>query len=161
MVHLNSLLRYRLGISSAREVVIGRDGWLFYTADQILEQHTGANIFTGDQLEQWVRQLEVDRDWLAKRRIHMLILIAPEKSTIYPEMLPDYPRAPNATTRLDQLAARMTRSDLDFIDPRAELLKAKARGLQVYFEGDTHWTQRGALVAYSIVMDHVRKGGGL
>jgi alginate O-acetyltransferase complex protein AlgJ len=156
LVHLNSMVRYALGLSSAKEVVIGSDGWLFYTADQILEQHTGANVFDHEELERWVRQMEADRDWLAKRGISLLILIAPEKSTIYPEKLPDYPRRPGATTRLDQLAERLRQSNLDFVDPRAELLKAKERGVQVYFEGDSHWTQRGAFIVYSIVMDHVR-----
>src|SRR3974390_235411 len=84
LVHWNSMARYALGISSAKEVVIGSDGWLFYTADQILEQHTGANVFDHDALEHWVRQMEADRDWLAERGIRLLILIAPEKSTIYP-----------------------------------------------------------------------------
>lgn len=157
LVHLNSMVRYAFGISSAKEVVIGSDGWLFYTADQILEQHTGANVFDRDGLEHWVQQMEADRDWLAKRGISLLILIAPEKSTIYPEKLPDYPPPRGASTRLDQLAERLRQSNLDFVDPRAELLKAKERGLRVYFEGDSHWTQRGALVAYSLVMDHVRK----
>src|SRR5689334_3188133 len=63
LVHWNSLLRYALGISSAKEVVIGSDGWLFYTADQILEQHTGANTFEHDELEHWVQQMVADRDW--------------------------------------------------------------------------------------------------
>jgi hypothetical protein len=157
LVHWNSLLRYALGISSAKEVVIGSDGWLFYTADQILEQHTGANTFKHDELERWVRQMEEDRDWLAKRGVHLLILIAPDKNTIYPEKLPDYPRRPGVLTRFDELADRLRRSDLDFVDPRAELLKAKDRGFKVYFEGDSHWTQRGAFIAYSLVMDHVRK----
>lgn len=157
LVHLNSRLRYALGISSAKEVVIGSDGWLFYTADRILEQHTGADVFTDDELERWVQQMEADRDWLAKRGIHLLILIAPDKNTIYPEKLPDYPRRPGVATRLDQLAARLRRSDLDFVDPRSALLKAKQGGLKVYFEGDSHWTQRGAFIAYSLVMDHVRK----
>jgi alginate O-acetyltransferase complex protein AlgJ len=46
LVHFNSLVRYRLGLSSTRDVVIGKDGWLFYTADKLMEQHTGADLFT-------------------------------------------------------------------------------------------------------------------
>src|ERR1700730_3726343 len=36
LVHLNSLLRYRLGLSSTRDVVVGKDGWLFYTANKLM-----------------------------------------------------------------------------------------------------------------------------
>jgi alginate O-acetyltransferase complex protein AlgJ len=155
LVHLNSLVRYRLGLSSTREVVIGKDGWLFYTADKLMEQHTGADIFTAAELEGWVRQMEADRDWLARRGIAFYVVIAPDKNTIYPEKLPDYPRG--AVTRIDQLAARLRSSDLEFIDPREELFRVKAAGEMVYTPGDTHWSERGAFVAYQMLMDRVRK----
>lgn len=155
LVHLNSLVRYRLGLSSTREVVVGKDGWLFYTADKLMEQHTGADVFTPAELENWVKQMEADREWLAKRGIAFYIMIAPDKNTIYPEKLPDYPRG--AITRIDQLAARLRNSKLEFIDPRAELFRVKAAGEMVYTPGDTHWTERGAFVAYQMLMDRIRK----
>jgi alginate O-acetyltransferase complex protein AlgJ len=154
-VHLDSLIRYQLGVSSADDVVIGKDGWLFYTADDILGEHTGTDIFTPAELEDWVQMMEADRDWLAQRGIAFYILIAPEKNTIYPEMLPDYPRG--KVTRIDQLAARLQHSGLEFIDPRQELFRAKAAGRMVYFAGDTHWLEPGAFVAYGMLMKHIRK----
>jgi alginate O-acetyltransferase complex protein AlgJ len=157
LVHANSLLHYRFGISTSKDVVIGKDGWLFYTADRILEQHTGADIFKPDDLDKWVRQMEADRDWLAQRNIAFYMVAAPDKNTIYPEKLPDYPRPRNATTRLDQLTARLERSTLDFINPKAALLAAKQKNIQVYFEGDSHWTQRGAFIAYELLMERIRK----
>jgi alginate O-acetyltransferase complex protein AlgJ len=156
LVHFNSLLRYRMGISTNKDVVVGQDGWLFYAADKILEQHTGTNIFRSDELENWVRQMEKNRDWLEKRGIAFLVLVAPDKTTIYPEKLPDFPRRPGSPTRLEQLVARLRTSTLDFVDPRTALLEAKELGYKVYFEGDTHWTQRGALIAYSLLMERVR-----
>src|SRR5712671_146857 len=157
LVHANSLLHYRLGISTSKDVVIGKDGWLFYTADRILEQHTGADVFKPDELDKWVRQIEADRDWLEQRNIAFYIVAAPDKNTIYPEKLPDYPRPRNATTRLDQLSSRLERSTLEFINPKAALLAAKQNNVQVYFEGDSHWTQRGAFIAYEMLMERVRK----
>jgi len=155
LVHFNSLLRYRLGLSSTKDVVVGKDGWLFYTADKLMEQHSGADVFTPAELENWVGKMEANRDWLAKRGIAFYIMIAPDKNTIYPEKLPDYPRG--AVTRIDQLAARLRNSDLEFIDPREELFRVKAAGEMVYTPGDTHWNERGAFVAYRMLMDRVRK----
>jgi alginate O-acetyltransferase complex protein AlgJ len=155
MVHVNSLMRFKLGLSSTKDIVIGRDQWLFYTADKIMEQHTGADIFTPTELEHWVRLMEAYRDWLAARNIAFYILIAPEKNTIYPEKVPDYPRS--AITRIDQLAERLRNSNLEFIDPREQLFESKAAGETIYFAGDTHWTERGAFVAYRMLMDEVRK----
>jgi alginate O-acetyltransferase complex protein AlgJ len=155
LVHLNSLVRYRLGLSSTRDVVVGKDGWLFYTADRLMEQHTGIDIFTPVELENWVKQMEADRAWLAKRGITFYIMVAPDKNTIYPEKLPDYPRG--AVTRIDQLVARLRNSDLEFIDPRDELFRVKAAGEMVYTPGDTHWSERGAFVAYQMLMDRIRR----
>lgn len=153
-VHLDSLIKYQLGVSTASDVVIGKDGWLFYTADNLLAEHTGTDIFTPAQLEDWVRVMEADRDWLAQRGIAFYILIAPDKNTIYPEMLPDYPRG--KVTRIDQLAARLRRSSLEFIDPRQQLFRAKAAGKMVYFAGDSHWLEPGAFVAYRMLMQRIR-----
>lgn len=155
LVHLNSLIRFRLGLSSTKDVVVGTDGWLFYTADKLMEQHTGADIFTPAELENWVKSMETTRDWLAKRGVAFYVLISPDKNTIYPEKLPDYPRG--AVTRIDQLAARLRTSSLEFIDPREELFEAKAKGEMVYTPGDTHWTERGAFVAYEKLMKVVKK----
>jgi alginate O-acetyltransferase complex protein AlgJ len=153
LVHLNSLIRYELGVSSNKDVIVGKDGWLFYTADDLMGQHIGANIFTPEELEHWVQVMETDRDWLAKRGIAFYIVVAPDKNTIYPEKLPDYPRG--AVTRIDQLAARLKRSTLEFIDPRERLFRAKAAGEMVYFAGDTHWLTRGAFVAYEMLMERI------
>jgi alginate O-acetyltransferase complex protein AlgJ len=155
LVHFNSLMRYRLGLSSSKEVVVGKDGWLFYTADKLMEQHTGADIFTPVELDNWVKQMEANRDWLARRGIAFYVMIAPDKNTIYPEKLPDYPRG--TVTRIDQLEARLRSSDLEFIDPRDQLYRVKAAGEMVYTPGDTHWSERGAFVAYQMLMDRVVK----
>lgn len=152
-VHVNSLMRYRLGLSSTKDVVVGKDGWLFYTADKLMEQHTGADIFTPAELEHWVTSMEATRDWLAVRGIPFYIIVAPDKNTLYPEKLPDYPRG--RLTRIDQLAARLRNSKLEFIDPRERLFEAKAKGEMVYTPGDTHWTERGAFVGYEMLMEKI------
>lgn len=153
LVHLNSLIKYELGVSSTKDVIMGKDGWLFYNGDDPMLQHIGANVFAPEELEHWVQVMEADRDWLAKRGIAFYILIAPDKNTIYPEKLPAYPRG--AVTRIDQLAGRMKLSTLEFIDPRQRLFDAKAAGEMVYFAGDTHWLERGAFEAYQMLLERI------
>jgi alginate O-acetyltransferase complex protein AlgJ len=157
LVRLNGLARFKLGISSTKDVVIGKDGWLFITADSVMEQHTGANVFSAPELEHWVASMQNIRDCLMQRGIPFYIVFAPDKSTIYPEKLPNYPRSPRATTRFDQVVERLKRTNIEFVDPRAELLKVKAEGAEIYSKGDTHWTERGAFEAYRLLMDKVRK----
>ena len=101
--------------------------------------------------------MESVRDWLERRGVGFYIVIAPDKNTIFPEKLPDYPRRPGGTTRFDQLVERLQRSNLEFVDPRSALLAAKAKDETVYIESDTHWTERGALIAYSLLMERIKK----
>jgi hypothetical protein len=156
LVRLNSLARYHLGVSSTPKVVIGKDGWLFYAAEKIMEQHTGENVFTPEELERWVAVMTANRDWLARRGIAFAIMIAPDKNTIYPEKLPAYPRPPGRTTRADQLAERLRRTDLVLVDPRQALSEAKAQHPKAYYEGDSHWSQRGAFIAYRLLMERLQ-----
>lgn len=154
LVRLNSLARYAIGASSNPDVVIGRGGWLFYNYSQekLLDQHTGVNVFSPDELEKWVQVMQANRDWLARRGIPFVILVAPDKSTIYPELLPAYPLNRGATTRLDQLVRRLEGTNLMLVDPRSALVKAKNEGQPVYYEGDSHWTQQGAWIAYQLLI---------
>ena len=100
--------------------------------------------------------MQAIRDCLAKAGIPFYIVFAPDKSTMYPERLPDYPRPPNATTRFDQVVERLKQTNIVFIDPREDLLKAKAQGVPIYHRGDAHWTKQGAFVAYELLMDEVK-----
>ena len=157
LVYLNSLFRYQIGLSSNRNIAIGKDGWLFYTADKLMEQHRALDVFKSSELEHWIRAMEAVREWLEKRDVAFYILIAPDKNTLYPEKLPQYPRRSGIRIRYDQLVERLRYSKIDFVDPRSELLAAKSKGEAVYFEGDSHWTQVGAFVAYKQLMRLITK----
>ncbi|MGD0300569.1 MAG: hypothetical protein ABSE86_26085 [Bryobacteraceae bacterium] len=157
LVHWNSKLRLKLGTSSSPSVAVGRDSFLFYAyhEERLLEQHTGEDVFTSGDLERWVKSVVAERDWLKQRGIAFYILIAPDKSTIYPELLPDYLHLPDTTTRLDQLVARLkTVEGLEFIDPRPALWRAKQTG-RLYWRVDSHWGPRGAFIAYNQLMERV------
>jgi alginate O-acetyltransferase complex protein AlgJ len=157
LVRWNAELRLKLGTSSSPSVAVGRDGFLFYAyrEERLLEQHTGEEVFTAGDLERWVKSVVGERDWLKQRGIAFYILIAPDKSSIYPELLPDYPHLPDTTTRLDQLVERLkTVEGLEFIDPRAALWRAKQTG-RLYWRADSHWGPRGAVIAYNQLMGRV------
>ncbi len=157
LVRINSLARYHLGISSNPQVAVGRDGWLFYTRDRILEQHTGIDVFKPAELDEWARRIEAIRNWLARRDIQLVMLLAPEKNTIYPEMVPQFSKAPGTVTRADQVVAKLAGGPVPFVDPRAALLAAKQDRSQLYFLGDTHWSHRAAFVGYRMLIDELRR----
>lgn len=145
-----------LGVSPVSEVVLGKGGWLYYigaAGDRIIDRHVrGRDPFTHDELEGW-RTFLVERT----RRYRGLgakyvLVIAPNKESIYPEHLPHWIGPRVGPTRLDQLMAHMKSApEVTVIDLRATLHAAKRASI-VYYKTDTHWNTRGAYEAYQEVL---------
>lgn len=144
-----------LGQSPSPRMVRGKDDWLFNTDLFALPVHLGARPFTGVELEAWREALEGRRDWLAERGIAYVFVVAPDKTSIYPERLPARIGA-GGTTRLDQLLAYLERtSTVTFVDLRPLLIAEKARdreGDHVHYPHGTHWTERGAFAVYRALL---------
>jgi alginate O-acetyltransferase complex protein AlgJ len=135
-------------VSSAPNVTLGRDGWLFYAGEHVVADYQRTRPFTQDELERW-RQLLVHRkDWLARRGIPFVFTVAPNPQTIYPEQMPSNMWRAANPSRMDQLFNYLrTTSDVDVLDLRPALLAAKPT-TQVVYKTDTHWNQLGGFIAY-------------
>jgi hypothetical protein len=141
-------MRKVLGISSD-DVVIGRDRWLFYTGDGVFTDFLGQARFTKGELQTWKERLERRDAWLGAQDIKYVFMVAPNKSSIYPEKLPGYLSANGQKTRLDQLVEYLTDtgSPVEILDLRRPLIAAKPQG-NVYYPQDTHWNGRGRYMGY-------------
>jgi hypothetical protein len=158
-VLIQSYNRLKLKIlkkSPHRDVLIGKDGWLFYTRDHMLVDFISAEPFGEDALNAQRRFIEAKRDWLASRGIPYFFVVAPNKQSIYPEQMPESYYRSHGPSRLDQFLDHMRhRSEVAIIDLRGDLLEAKSKD-QVYFRADTHWNEKGAFIAYHSIMDAIR-----
>jgi len=140
--------------STSDRVVLGKDGWLFYSARRIMDDYQGRHPFTDADLRRWQRLLEERRDWLASKDIRYVFVVAPEKSSIYPEHLPDEIGKNRGTMRLDQLVAYVrAHSDVEVIDLRETFLAEKSDGELLFRKTDTHWSDLGAFLAYRTVVE--------
>lgn len=147
-VHNLSHLRV-LRTTPLAKVVVGRGGWLYHNGDDEpnLRDYSGLEPFTEADLDTIEKSLAATRDALRRRGVVFAFLVAPDKHTLYPEHLPERIRALAGTTRLDQLADRLSRRpDILFVDVRRALLEEKARH-PLYFRTDTHWNSYGAHLA--------------
>jgi len=128
-------------------VLAGRDGWLFFTSDQMVEHFTGLARLTAEDLDTWQTLLEARRDWLARLGTKYVFVIAPDKPSVYPEYLPDWLKKGEQPLKLDQFISHMkANSTVPVLDLRGPLLAAKSTSL-VYPLTDTHWNSLGAFIA--------------
>lgn len=158
---LEAAVRMRVfGVSPSEQVVVGEDGWLYYTKEGILADRRGEVVMSADLLESWRLELEARHRMLAGRGVPYVFAVAPNKATIHPERLPPRERPVSGRpTRLDQIVAHLAaRSDFRLLDGRP-LLREVARTAQGYHATDSHWNEVGAFPFYQALARDLQRQG--
>jgi alginate O-acetyltransferase complex protein AlgJ len=140
------------------KVVQGKGGWLFLGNDvnDVMSQQSGELTLTDDQLERWQALLEERTRRVADLGASYFFFVVPETHSVYPEKLPDG-FVPTTERPVHKLLNRLeqTGSPVRPIYPLDEILAEKSNGL-VYTAWEAHWTDFGALVAYTRLMKDVK-----
>lgn len=153
----NALLVSALGVSPSNGVLIGKNEWLYYMLDGDADTLRHARLFSTQDLAAWKNALEEQSAWLARRGIKYAFVLAPSKCSVYRENVPEAYTLLNPRSRADQLVSFLKEhSSVDVIDLRQPLLDRKSIG-QLYYRTDTHWNKLGAMLASTIVINHVRE----
>jgi hypothetical protein len=146
---------FALGVSPSAAVVKGRDGWFFYADDEGMVDYAAETPLTPQEVANWRAAIVGARDWLRARGIAYVFTIAPDKHAIYPEEVPASIRRIGATSRMHQVIADLMEAGVAVVDVRPALADAKPRE-RLYQKTDTHWNDRGALIAYQQIIEAVR-----
>lgn len=146
------------GSFTNNDVSIGKDNWLFYTSDQNYLDVINAVIFSESDLRGIKENLEDAKNYFEKNGIKFIVIIAPNKSSVYEQYLPSYMRKANPKSRLQQLTEYLGKEENDviFINPTLELKKESLKS-QVYRKYDTHWNSYGGFIAYKLLMLEIEK----
>ncbi|MEM7351252.1 MAG: hypothetical protein AAF657_10630, partial [Acidobacteriota bacterium] len=122
------LIRF-FGQSPNDKVIVGRDDWLFLAANKNLEYYQARELYTEQQLTVWGQRLQANKDFIESLGSKYLIVIAPNKDTIYPEFMPaSIPRFSDIS-RLQQLDRYLEETtDVELLDPSPWLIEQKSEG---------------------------------
>lgn len=142
--------------SPVERTIIGENDWLFLNSNDMMDDYRGMIEMSEQELEGWREYFGARQEWSEQRGIVYIVVIAPEKQTIYSEYLPDeYTLVVDGNTRLDQLLTAVS-DEINMLDLRSTLVDAK-RDAQIYRKVDTHWTGYGAFLAYQQIMEILRR----
>lgn len=153
-------LLYPLGISTdPRQVVIGRDDWLFlgdlHEQTRTVGRHspTEKDFAFGRQVGAATQAWDA---YLSAKGVQVFkIMIGPNKESIYPEHLPTWAKSPSPNTTDALLAGTGSHN---YVDVRQALLAAKdSEPNALYYKTDTHWNFVGAGVAFRAFAQEVGK----
>jgi alginate O-acetyltransferase complex protein AlgJ len=141
---------YWLHMSPSSKVVLGRDGWL-YLAESI-DEYRGVRRLPQARIQKWLQEFKAKKVFFESRNIKYLVVIAPNKETVYPEFLPTAIQQIRNKLYIDDLMnALPADSRPSILDLREPLISAKGTG-RLYLRTDSHWNQLGAAIASNAII---------
>ncbi len=141
-------------VSANDEVIIGKDGWLFYseTADDFINI---PNV-SQDGIKNIIHNLEMMDEYVTRNGGKFLVTVAPNKNTIYPEYMPLNYIKSDFENNLDRLSAALDDSSVGYCDLRSVLRDKKSETDELlYHKKDTHWNNTGALYAADQILGNL------
>lgn len=143
LIRAESLLKFRLLRTPCDDqVVIGRGGWMFF--DETLGDYTGIRL-SDAEIDRIAARLCAICSYINGQGKEPLIVIVPNKNSIYPEYMPPRFGKKAGVTNLMLLQERMKEMNVPFVDAYKVLLDAKEQDDSfLYFREDTHWNNTGA-----------------
>ncbi|MGB0390012.1 MAG: alginate O-acetyltransferase AlgX-related protein [Salibacteraceae bacterium] len=154
----STLNYYVFNCSSIPEnVIVGQNEYLFPVKLDILKDYKSRVSLTEAQLKSITTGLIERKEWLKKLGIPYLLVLVPNKHTVYPELMSRAIIRGSKPSRLDQLLAYVQHnSDLIIEDLTDELMLAKQTNTTpLYYKRDMHWNNFGAYWGYRKIMDNL------
>ena len=148
-------LEHRIGSSS--RWFEGKENWLFLgnSFHQTVAKLKLSKTPEPNDLESWTSQIE-DINAVAKsNNTHIVLVVAPNKSTIYNEYLPKSLHISEKRYVDYYLNPIMSLSNTLIYDSTYVLKAAKKSSGNLYFKTDSHWNQKGSFVAYEGLMNQL------
>jgi hypothetical protein len=138
-------------------VVVGRDGWLFYGGESSLESYRRTRPFSSGELDQWRAGLASRARWAAARGIRYVVLVTPDKHSLYGEHMPRSLEPGSGPSRLEQIAAALRPEDgVALVDLCGPLARWKPQ-YRLYHKTDTHWNDVGAMLGCEHLVGRLRE----
>ncbi len=131
-------------VSNTESVVTGTDGWLYYSST--LDDYLGRNTLSQRGMWNLAHNLSLLQQYTESRGAEFLLMVPPNKNTLYGEHMPYYYQRPEtARHNRDTLAENLEASGVSYLDLFAFF---EAQEEVLYFKEDSHWTTEGARRVY-------------
>jgi hypothetical protein len=152
LLRVHGQLEYSL-LGVAREVIVGRDGWL--SDKKILAEHLHQLDQVDEvQIQAGVLQLKRLQYWLEQRGVRFLMVVVPVKPTVYPEQYPAKYKRRTERLGLEKFQEALALNTIPFVDVHREMKKHKG-GENLYYRTDMHWNSVGVTRTAQAIVDRL------
>ena len=125
-----------LASSAEDQVLLGKDGWLFFSPT--LPDYTGQSL-TDAELDAIAARLAQIQYEAESRGAVFLFTVVPNKNSLHPEAMPEAYPFRHEQSSIARLQPYLERHGVHYADLFSLPMP--------YYRGDTHWTQEGAAMA--------------
>lgn len=146
-------------LNLSNNVIAGKEGWLFLNSESDnFKYFQRAQKYTPDKLNAVKALIEKNTKFCQDNGIELIIIIPPNKSTIYPEYYNKYIRKAagkdNYLILKDYLNKNLQNAHV--VMPYDELMNEKENNT-LYHKTDTHWNTFGAFNLYKSLEKEIKK----
>jgi alginate O-acetyltransferase complex protein AlgJ len=128
--------------------VIGSQGWIFYTGETSVQDFQNTDFLKKRTILSLREGLDQLNSELEEEGRTLLVVIPPNKATVYSRYMPAEIPIIGEVSRLDQFVDGMqSNNGVRLLDLRSTLIAA-SMAEAVYYKTDTHWNDQGAYYGY-------------
>jgi hypothetical protein len=138
--------------SASDQVIVGRDGWLFFTPTLKDYEHMG--MMSEDEISRLVKTLAIQQAWLENRGVDFIFTVAPNKASLYGQYMPERYIVSNARSNAEMLGDALPGSGVNYVNLFDAL---SGSDVQLYHKLDTHWNNTGALTAANMLLSRLKE----
>lgn len=140
--------------TSNDKVILGKENMLYF--NETLDDYQRLKTLTNEEVMRLNEVFRVLNNSLSNTNTTLHLLIAPNKSTIYPEYMPDDYSVSESESTLEKVQSMIT--SIPIIDVTSVLLEYKeVYSEHLYHKKDSHWNNLGAYVAYMQTMKELNE----
>ena len=140
-------LRFMALAETPDTTVAGRDGWLFYqpALQYLIEAQSASDRLAQGEILQAVTDFH---DQLQARGIRLLVVVAPNKASIYPDKLSRSAALGSVNPRTMNLIAKLRQADIELVDLFSLFREGRRTAAETgagdyYLAQDSHWSPVG------------------
>jgi hypothetical protein len=141
-----------LGESISDQVIIGKDGWLFF--EPSLNDYMKTGTLSGNEIRRLADTLEMERDYTEGRGAAFIFTVAPNKASVCGQYMPDRYKVLGKKSNVENLSRQLDGIGFEYVDLYGIL---RGGDMQLYHKLDTHWNNAGALAGYNALLGKVKE----
>ena len=138
------------GVSASDQVIVGTDGWLYYEATS--NDYLRLSQISDRAVYNIAHNVALMQQYVESQGKQFLFTITPNKNSLYGQFMPWYYQPTSQASNAERLKPYLEQEGVHYLD-LFELFGSQDESL--YLKRDSHWNNKGALLAYNAMMDQV------